>query len=231
MTQTAMTPLRRRMIDDMTIRNLAASTRKIYVLSVANFSAYHGRSPDQLSFEDVRDYQLHLVARGLKATSICQIMSALRFLGLLPQLVALECAEGGALSRRLWLDPQGRGNSRLRIVVCHGSDNSYYVKSRLIGSVIHPTDAFFSGSKRPSAHIWIIRRRATSAGSSSELVNVIGSADRSVSLSWWRSRRFCDLVNSRCNPACVPLDIAPPVYLLYTASVVADCSPSIREVR
>jgi integrase/recombinase XerD len=77
-TQT-MTPLRRRMLDDMAIRNLAASTRKIYVLSVANFSAYHGRSPDQLSFEDVRDYQLHLVARGLKATSICQIMSALRF--------------------------------------------------------------------------------------------------------------------------------------------------------
>ena len=48
--------------------------------SVANFSAFHGRSPDQLSFEDVRDYQLHLVARGLKATSICQIMSGLRFL-------------------------------------------------------------------------------------------------------------------------------------------------------
>ena len=78
MTQT-MTPLRRRMLDNMTIRNLAAGTRKIYVRSVANFSAFHGRSPDQLSFEDVRDYQLHLVARGLKATSICQIMSALRF--------------------------------------------------------------------------------------------------------------------------------------------------------
>jgi hypothetical protein len=35
------------------------------VSSVANFSAYHGRSPDQLSFEHMRDYQLHLVARGL----------------------------------------------------------------------------------------------------------------------------------------------------------------------
>ena len=47
--------------------------------SVAGFSAYHGRSPDRLSLEDVRDYQLHLVARGLKASSICPIMSALRF--------------------------------------------------------------------------------------------------------------------------------------------------------
>jgi hypothetical protein len=44
------------MLDDMKLRNMAVSTRKIYVSSVANFSAYHGRSPDQLSFEDMRDY-------------------------------------------------------------------------------------------------------------------------------------------------------------------------------
>ena len=73
------TPLRQRMLDDMKLRNMAVSTRKIYVSSVAGFSAYHGRSPDQLTLEDVRDYQLHLVARGLKASSICPIMSALRF--------------------------------------------------------------------------------------------------------------------------------------------------------
>src|SRR3982750_1765932 len=78
-TQSAMMPLRQRMLDDMKLRNMAVSTRKIYVASVAGFSAYHGRSPDQLTLEDVRDYQLHLVARGLKATSICQGMSALRF--------------------------------------------------------------------------------------------------------------------------------------------------------
>jgi integrase/recombinase XerD len=74
-----MTRLRRRMIDDMKIRNLSAGTQGIYVRSVANFSAFHGRSPDELSYEDVRDYQLHLIARGLKATTICQILSALRF--------------------------------------------------------------------------------------------------------------------------------------------------------
>ena len=76
----AVTPLRQRMLDDMKLRNMAASTRKVYVCSVAGFSAFHGRSPDQLTLEDVRDYQLHLVARGLKASSICPIMSALRFL-------------------------------------------------------------------------------------------------------------------------------------------------------
>jgi integrase/recombinase XerD len=51
------TPLRRRMLDDMKLRNMALSTRKVYVASVAAFSAYHGRSPDRLTFEDVRDYQ------------------------------------------------------------------------------------------------------------------------------------------------------------------------------
>src|SRR5215217_3384180 len=75
----SMTPLRQRMLDDMKLRNMALSTRKIYVASVAGSSAYHGRSPDELTLEDVRDYQLHLVARGLKASSICPIMSALRF--------------------------------------------------------------------------------------------------------------------------------------------------------
>src|SRR4051794_10200323 len=79
MTQT-IRPLRQRMLDDMKLRNLAAGTCRSYVRSVAGFSAFHGRSPDELTLEDVRDYQLHLVARGLKAASICPIMSALRFL-------------------------------------------------------------------------------------------------------------------------------------------------------
>ncbi len=80
MTTQPITPLRQRMLDDMQLRNMALSTRKVYVSSVANFSAFHGHSPDQLTLEDVRDYQLHLVARGLKASTICPIMSALRFL-------------------------------------------------------------------------------------------------------------------------------------------------------
>src|SRR3990172_8461512 len=46
------TPLRQRMIEDMTIRNMSPSSKKIYVRAVANFSIYHGRSPDKLSAED-----------------------------------------------------------------------------------------------------------------------------------------------------------------------------------
>jgi integrase/recombinase XerD len=79
MTEKMMTPLRQRMIDDMTIRNLSPSTKKIYIYAVAKFSRFHGRSPDKLTMEDVRDYRLHLIARGYQPTSINPIMGALRF--------------------------------------------------------------------------------------------------------------------------------------------------------
>ena len=68
------------MIDDMAIRNMSPATRRAYVRAVKNFSLFFRRSPEDLTFEDVRDYQLHLVSRGLQATTINQIMCALRFL-------------------------------------------------------------------------------------------------------------------------------------------------------
>jgi integrase/recombinase XerD len=55
------------------------NSQKIYVAAVANFSIFHGRSPDKLTFEDVRNYRLHLISRGLKPNSINPIMGAPRF--------------------------------------------------------------------------------------------------------------------------------------------------------
>src|SRR5262249_41921821 len=52
-----MSPLRRRMIEDMTVRNLSPATQRSYVHAVAKFSRYFGRSPDRLSVEDVRAFQ------------------------------------------------------------------------------------------------------------------------------------------------------------------------------
>jgi site-specific recombinase XerD len=72
-------PLRQRMIDDMTMRNMSPHTRSIYVCAVARFAAFHGRSPDKLGLEEVRAYRLHLVARNLKPTTINPIIGALRF--------------------------------------------------------------------------------------------------------------------------------------------------------
>jgi site-specific recombinase XerD len=72
-------PLRQRMLDDMTFRNMSPNTLKVYSYAVARFSAFHGRSPDKLGVEDVRAYRLHLIERGLKASSINPIIGALRF--------------------------------------------------------------------------------------------------------------------------------------------------------
>jgi hypothetical protein len=47
-------PLRRRMIDDMTLRNLSPATQRSYLHAVAKFSRYCDRSPDRLRLEDVR---------------------------------------------------------------------------------------------------------------------------------------------------------------------------------
>jgi site-specific recombinase XerD len=79
MTDEAMSPLRRRMIEDMTIRKLAPKTQRDYVQRIKNFAAFLGRSPDTADFEDVRRYQLHLAASGVGAPTLNQAVSTLRF--------------------------------------------------------------------------------------------------------------------------------------------------------
>src|SRR5262245_15203485 len=79
MTNEGISPLRRRMIEDMTVRNLSPPTRASYTHNVKKFSQYFGRSPDRLGLEDVRAYQVHLVSRGVAWATLNQIVSSLRF--------------------------------------------------------------------------------------------------------------------------------------------------------
>jgi site-specific recombinase XerD len=74
-----MSPLRRRMIEDMTIRNLSPATQRSYVHAVAKFSRFFGCAPDRLGLEDVRAFQVHLVAGGLSWPALNQTVCALRF--------------------------------------------------------------------------------------------------------------------------------------------------------
>ena len=59
MTEQAISPLRRRMIEDMTIRKFAQKTQHDYVRRVKEFASYLKRSPDTAKPEDVRGFQLH----------------------------------------------------------------------------------------------------------------------------------------------------------------------------
>ena len=79
MTEQAISPLRRRMIEDMAIRKLAAKTQHDYVQRVKDFAVFLGRSPDKASKEDVRRYQLHLSESGAHTPKINATVSALRF--------------------------------------------------------------------------------------------------------------------------------------------------------
>ena len=75
-----MSPLRRRMIEDMQIRNLTPNTQRVYVAQVVRFACHFGKSPDLLGPPEIRIYLLHLTQeRHLAASSIIVTVSALRF--------------------------------------------------------------------------------------------------------------------------------------------------------
>ena len=75
-----MTPLRQRMIEDMNLRHFAENTQKAYLRAVIRLSEFYGKSPDQLSNEQVRQFLLHLTeAKGIARSTYIQYLCALRF--------------------------------------------------------------------------------------------------------------------------------------------------------
>src|ERR1700730_16988287 len=72
-------PLRRRMIEDMRMRKLSTKTQSTYIRAVRHFAGYLGRSPDTASAEDLRRYQLHCVDRGVSPITLNATITGLRF--------------------------------------------------------------------------------------------------------------------------------------------------------
>jgi site-specific recombinase XerD len=76
-----MTPLRRRMLEDMQLRNLAPATQRNYILHVARFAKHYGKSPEHLDLEDIRQFHLHLLNdRHYSPEAVNQSVSAIKFL-------------------------------------------------------------------------------------------------------------------------------------------------------
>jgi site-specific recombinase XerD len=76
-----MTPLRKRMIEEMEIRNFSPKTIRLYVDNVSRFARYFGKSPAKLGPEEVRQYLVYLVQeRKLSWGSYNQAVAALRYL-------------------------------------------------------------------------------------------------------------------------------------------------------
>jgi site-specific recombinase XerD len=75
----SMTPLRRRMIEDMQVRNLASETQRAYLGQISKLARHFGTSPERLGLADIRAYQLHL-SQQLAASSMGVAVAAIRFL-------------------------------------------------------------------------------------------------------------------------------------------------------
>src|SRR6476469_5488158 len=79
MSEKPISPLRRRMIEDMTVRNFFQKKRNDYIRHVRSFTAFLGRSPDTATPEDLRGFQVHQTQTGVHAPSINGSVAALRF--------------------------------------------------------------------------------------------------------------------------------------------------------
>src|SRR5215207_4051342 len=122
-----MSPLRRRMIEDMTVRNLAPATQQSYLYAVARFSRHFARSPDRLGLEQVRAYQVHLAAQKRSWSHINQASSGLR------NRAALTTAYGAGLRvrevSRLKLADIDSGRKVIRIEQGKGGKDRYVMLS------------------------------------------------------------------------------------------------------
>jgi integrase/recombinase XerD len=80
MTDECISPLRRRMIEDMSLRHFGEKTQKDYIRAVKNLTIFLGRSPDTATAEDLRRFQLHLTESRVRPPTINFTVTALRFL-------------------------------------------------------------------------------------------------------------------------------------------------------
>ena len=79
MSKKPVSPLRQRLIDDITARRFSEDTKRDYVRNVRKFAAFLGRSPDTATSEDLRRYQLHMAQRQASPGTINAAIAALRF--------------------------------------------------------------------------------------------------------------------------------------------------------
>src|ERR1700729_1658428 len=76
---TPISPLRQRLIDDMTMRRFSPATQRNYIRDVGRFATFLGRSPDTATAEDVRRFQIEQRDAGVPTPTMNSIVSALRF--------------------------------------------------------------------------------------------------------------------------------------------------------
>lgn len=79
MSEKPISPLRARMLEDMTVRNFVPATQREYIRAVKKLAAFLKRSPDTATAEELRAFQVHLSESGAKPGVINATVTALRF--------------------------------------------------------------------------------------------------------------------------------------------------------
>src|ERR1700683_3004695 len=103
-----MTALRKRVLDELKIRNYAPTTVSSYVRSVAEFAKHFNKPPDQLGPEEIRSWQLFLLnEKRVKLSTYIQAVCGLRFF------------YGNTLNRKIDIDriPLPRYEKKLPVIL------------------------------------------------------------------------------------------------------------------
>jgi site-specific recombinase XerD len=203
-----MSPLRRRMIEDMTLRNLSPATRQSYVYAVAKLSRHFGCSPDQLGMAEVRAYQLHLVEQKYSWAHINQVACALRF------FYGITLGQRAAFERIV----TGKAPEKLPPVL-----NREEI-ARFLGAVaglrnrVALTTAYATGLRVGEvARLKVTAIDSERICSTSRAAKAAGTATRCCRRGSWRS---CALIGSRRGHACGCF----PVRSRVTTSASALCN-------
>ena len=72
-------PLRQRLIDDMTMHRFSNETQRNYLRDVGRFATWPGRSPHTACTEDIRQFQIEQQQAGVPAPTMNSTVGALRF--------------------------------------------------------------------------------------------------------------------------------------------------------
>ena len=101
-----MSPLRRRMIEDMSLRNLAPRTQEAYIRGCRKLAAFLRRSPDTVTAEDIRLFQLHLAEQGVSICTRNRTMTGIAFLFRVtlrrPEIAAMGSSTSPSRRRSRW---------------------------------------------------------------------------------------------------------------------------------
>jgi site-specific recombinase XerD len=79
MSQEPISPLRQRMIEDMTVRRFGEATQRNYIRAVKDLSEFLGRSPATATAEDLRRFRVHQSGTGVQPPTMNSTVAALRF--------------------------------------------------------------------------------------------------------------------------------------------------------